>query len=222
MKTLKEFAFRTKSRAMAPGSYRAWQQLMAHDSWTMDQMTALRDRRRLDIARFAAQQSPFYRDFYGDHGFRSADLQDPEVFDSLPFLTKDHVREHFDSIKTSEASGRAATPSISSGSTGHPLTVLSDRRAPVRAYEWRAMDWWGVAPWENGVTIDRSWRHGLRKLQHKVFWWPTRRSLFHTLRLEDDTLELSMDTWRRDNPQYVVGFIGGVSQIGRFATNRGI
>ncbi|MGV8846989.1 phenylacetate--CoA ligase family protein [Tessaracoccus sp.] len=222
MTTLKELSFRTKSRALAPTSYSSWQEMLEHDSWDSDQIVALRDKRRLEIARFAAQHSPFYTEFYGDHGVRPEHLRDPEVFDSLPFLTKDHVREHFDRIKTAEATPRTAVQSVSSGSTGHPLTVLSDRRAPVRAYEWRAMDWWGVKPWENAATIDRSWRRGLRKLQHRFFWWPTRRSLFHTLSLEPETLELFMDTWRRDLPQYVVGFIGGISQVGRYAADQGI
>lgn len=207
---------------MAPSSYRSWLELLTHDNWNGDQLTQLRDSRRLEIARFAAEHSPFYRDFYADHGIRLADLQDPEVFDSLPFLSKDHVRENFERIKTSEATARTAVKSVSSGSTGHPLTVLSDRRAPVRAYEWRAMAWWGVDPWENSTTIDRSWRHGLRKLQHRIFWWPTRKSLFHTLSLEDDTLQRFMEEWKRDNPQYVVGFIGGVSQVGAYAAEHGV
>lgn len=222
MPSAKELSFRTKSRAMAPSSYNAWQDLLSHDTWSREQISVLRDRRRLDIARFAAEQSPFYRELYGDHGIRPSDLHDPEVFDSLPFLTKDHVRENFERIKTPEAASRAAVKSVSSGSTGHPLTVLSDRRAPVRAYEWRAMAWWGVDPWENSATIDRSWRHGLRKWQHRIFWWPTHKSLFHTLSLETETLERFLDTWKRDKPQYVVGFIGGVSQVAAFAAERGV
>lgn len=222
MISAKELAFRTKSRAMAPGSYLAWRELLQHENWDRAEITSLRDIRRLEIARFAMEQSPFYREFYGDHGVKPRDLEDVEVFDSLPFLTKDDVRENFDRIRTPEATPRTATPSVSSGSTGHPLTVLSDRRAPVRAYEWRAMAWWGVDPWENGATIDRSWRRGLRKLQHRVYWWPTQRSLFHTLGLETETLERFTTTWQRDKPQYVVGFIGGISQFATFAAGRGI
>lgn len=221
MTALAQFSFHTKSRAMAPASYRAWGELLAHDAWPAERIRALNAARSIEIARFAYVNSPFYREFYGGHGFDEADLADPEAFDSLPFLTKDHVREHFERIKTPEASRGTASKSISSGSTGEPLTVLSDRRAPVRAYEWRAMAWWGVDPWEHGATIDRSWRSGLRSAQHKAFWWPTQRRMFHTLKLEDATLERFLREWDRYRPKYAVGFIGGVSEVAGFAAARG-
>lgn len=220
--SLAEFSFRTKSRAMSPRSYRAWRDLAAHDTWSVEAIAKLNAARSTEIARFAYEHSPFYREFYGDHGFSGTDLRDPEAFTSLPFLTKDLIRENYERIKTPEATDRNASKSISSGSTGHPLTVLSDRRAQVRAYEWRAMGWWGVDPWESGTTIDRSWRGGLRKVQHAVFWWPVKRSLFHTLKLDESTLTAFLEQWHRQKPQYVVGFIGGISQVAAFASQRGI
>lgn len=221
MTALAQLSFRTKSRAMAPASYRAWQELLVHDRWPVERIRLLNAQRSREIAQFAYANSPFYREFYSDHGFDDADLADPESFTELPLLTKEHVREHFNRIKTAEASPATASKSISSGSTGEPLTVLSDRRAPVRAYEWRAMAWWGVDPWEHGATIDRSWRSGLRNAQHKAFWWPTQRRMFHTLKLEDATLERFLHEWDRYRPKYAVGFIGGVSEVAKFAASQG-
>lgn len=222
MHLLPQLSFRTKSRAMAPQSYRAWKELKRHDAWSAEKIASLSASRSIDIARFAFENSNFYRTFYSDHGIKPSDLHDAASFSALPFLTKDLIREHFEQIRTSEATPRSSSKSISSGSTGHPLTVLSDRRAPVRAYEWRAMDWWGVKPWENGATVDRSWRDSRRALQHRVFWWPTQRSLFHTLKLDDDTLAQFLDEWERSRPQYVVGFIGGISQVATFTASRGL
>ncbi|MGV9194802.1 phenylacetate--CoA ligase family protein [Microbacterium sp. MC2] len=207
---------------MSPGSYRAWRELLAHDGLTAEAVADLRDRRSIEIARFAFEKSPFYRDYYSSHGFGATELRDPSVFSSLPFLTKDLIREHYDRIKTPEANDRTAVKSVSSGSTGHPLTVLSDRRAPVRAYEWRAMSWWGVDPWENAATIDRSWRKGVRKLQHHLFWWPIKRTLFHTLQLDETTLDRFLKDWERYKPQYIVGFIGGVSTVAQYAAAKGV
>ena len=36
---MKELSFRTKSRAMDPASYRAWQEQLAHDKWTSNEIT---------------------------------------------------------------------------------------------------------------------------------------------------------------------------------------
>ena len=213
MSVLKKVGFATKSRALAPQSFVALNRLRASEKLSREQLCELRDQRSSETARFAYANSSFYRDFYTDHGFSRADLDDPECFYSLPFLTKNHVREHFDEIKTAQANSRTATPSVSSGSTGHPLTVLSDVRAPVRAYEWRAMEWWGVEPWQNGATIDRTHRRGLRKAKQQLFWWPTKRILFDTLKLEDEALDRFVEEWNRVKPQYVVGFIGGVAAV---------
>ncbi|MDT0156333.1 hypothetical protein Q9R19_01720 [Microbacterium sp. ARD32] len=220
MSKLNELAFRTKSRALSPSSFRAWRELESHDRLSPEQITQLRDRRAVEIARFAFENSAFYRELYSAHGFSRADLEDPAVFTALPFLTKDMIRENFDRIRTADATPKNAVKSVSSGSTGHPLTVFSDRRAPVRAYEWRAMGWWGVSPWENAATIDRSWRKGSRKWQHRVFWWPIQRMLFHTLELDDATLERFLSEWHQYRPQYVVGFIGGISTVAQHAARR--
>lgn len=216
-----ELSFRVKSRALSPSSFRSWKELRAHDHCSPEEIAALRDRRSMQIARYAYENSPFYTELYNAHGFTASDLRDPDAFSSLPFLTKEMVRENFDSIRTADATPRTASKSVSSGSTGHPLTVLSDRRAPVRAYEWRAMQWWGVDPWENAATIDRSWRRGALLWQHRLFWWPIRRTLFHTLELDNETLDRFIEEWHRYRPQYVVGFIGGVSTVAQHASAKG-
>lgn len=222
MATFKEIVFATKSRGLAPSSFSTLRRLRETATLSPEAVLELRDRRSSETARFAYDNSSFYRDFYTDHGFSRADLDDPEAFYSLPFLTKDLVRENFSGIKTAQASERTASPSVSSGSTGHPLTVLSDLRSPVRAYEWRAMEWWGVEPWQNGATIDRVHRDGLRKVQQQVFWWPTKRILFDTLKIEGETLNNFVEDWGRVKPHFVVGFIGGVAAFAQFLTERGI
>lgn len=219
---VKKAAFATKSRALAPSSFATLKRLRASEDLSPEQLLALRDRRSSEIARFAYENTAFYRDFYSDHGLSRADLDDPESFYSLPFLTKDLIRENFEGMRTPEANPRTAGPSVSSGSTGHPLTVLSDLRAPVRAYEWRAMEWWGVEPWQNGATIDRMHRSSRRQLQQQVFWWPTRRILYDTLSLDDDVLDRFIAEWLRVKPHYVVGFIGGVSTVAGLLAARGI
>lgn len=69
--TLAEISFRTKSRAMSPQSYRTWQRLAAHDTWSSEAIADLNAARSLEIARFAYENSPFYHDFYEDHGVKS-------------------------------------------------------------------------------------------------------------------------------------------------------
>lgn len=220
MSVLKKVSFATKSRVLAPQSFAALKRLRASATLSSETLAQLRDQRSSETALFAYDNSPFYRDFYADHGISRSDLNDPGCFSSLPFLTKDHVREHFADIKTGQANTHTARPSVSSGSTGHPLTVLSDVRAPVRAYEWRAMEWWGVEPWQNGATIDRTHRHGLRQAQQQLLYWPTKRIIFDTLKLDDAALERFVQEWNRAKPHYVVGFIGGVSTVGKLLAER--
>lgn len=219
MSVLKKASFATKSRVLAPQSFAALNRLRASDSLPPERVRELRDQRSSEIARFTYENSHFYKDFYADHGFSRVDLGDPESFYALPFLTKDHIRENFDDIKTALANSKTARPSVSSGSTGHPLTVLSDVSAPVRAYEWRAMEWWGVEPWQNTATIDRNSRRGLRKFQQQLLYWPTKRILFDALNLDDAALERFLAEWIKTKPEYVVGFIG-VSTVGKLLAER--
>ena len=103
MSHLGEFAFAVKAPILVPRSYREWKRLRSVDRWLPEQLADYSAEQSRRMAQFAFESSPFYREYYGDHGFAMKDFGDPAVFDALPLLTKEMLRENAARVATSEA-----------------------------------------------------------------------------------------------------------------------
>lgn len=215
-------AFIAKTAMLPHNGWARYLELLESERLSQEALQLLRRRRAASAARNAFDDSPFYRELYSAHGFHAADLDDPDSFTSLPLVTKEMVRESFERIKVRGATPRRTHLNISSGSTGNPLRVLSDRRVPVRAAQWRLLGWWGVRPWQDDATIDRTYAGGGRAMMRSVLWFPKRRLELDTLDLGDEAVETFVRAWQRHRPASVTGFIPGVVAVARMANARGL
>jgi phenylacetate-CoA ligase len=75
------------------GAMRLARELIAHDTWTTEQLQALQRRRLAELVRHAVTNSPFYRERYA-----GIDLGDPVELDRLPVVDKATVMERFDDL----------------------------------------------------------------------------------------------------------------------------
>lgn len=215
-------AFKIKAPILVPRSVREWRRLRDVDGWSPERLTAFTAQRSHEIALHAFRHSPFYGSYYRDHGFTEKDLADPAVFTALPTVTKQLIREHNDEVATPEANDKTASRSVTSGSTGEPLSLLRDLRAPARAYEWRLLSWWGVEPWANVATIDRFYRTPKQAFKQNVLWWPAQRIQMDTFGIDAPAVREFVESWQRVKPQFLTGYVGGVLALVRFLEQEGI
>lgn len=207
---LKQAAFAIKVRAAGQASTVADAAFRTADQMSAEELEQLGADRAAAHARFAMKHSPFYRTFYGDHGFSPEDLTDAAAFASLPLIDKHIVRENFATISTDEANTRTAAVSKTGGSTGLPLHILRDERFPARALEWRLFRWWGVRPWEDRAIITRHMLTGGAKLRHDLQWLPSRRVQLDAFRITDEAVATFAKQWNSVRPAVLVGYGGGV------------
>lgn len=214
--------FEIKRRTAVRSSDRVLRALVANERRDPEELLATQRRRAVDHARFAMQSTRFYRDLYGDAGLTLADLHDPEVFDSLPVVTKDQVRERFDDFVTPEATPRTSAVSKTGGSTGEPTRILRDTRVSAQPFEWRLFRWWGVHPADNVVVVFRQVKSPAEQLKHAVKWWPTRRVLMDAYNLSDEVVAKFAEDWHRLRPTLVTGYAGGILSIARSIDRLGL
>jgi phenylacetate-CoA ligase len=203
-------AFNLKMAVTGRESRRVADDLLAAERLTEDQLRELTASRSIDHARFAMQHSEFYRTYYSDHGLRLTDLDDPAAFTALPLIDKHIVREHFEGLKTDEATPKNTAVSRTGGSTGLPLHILRDERFPARALEWRLFRWWGVGPWEHRAIVTRHMQTGMSKLRHDLAWLPSRRVQLDAFKITDEAVTAFADQWNSIRPAVLVGYGGGV------------
>ncbi|VXB73808.1 phenylacetate--CoA ligase family protein [Plantibacter sp. T3] len=218
---MRRAAFTVKTVIGARSSRAALREFRANDTLEPTALASLQAERSIAHARFAFEHTTFYRDWYSAHGVTGEDLRDPAAFSSLPLLDKETVREHFDSIRSDEATPETSTVSSTGGSTGRPLRLLRDLRFPARALEWRLLRWWDVRPWEDRGIVTRHVLTGRAATSHNRQWWPSKRVELDAQRMDSSSMAAFVAEWNRVRPPFLLGYVGGVLELARYVEQFG-
>jgi phenylacetate-CoA ligase len=106
--------------------------------WSGERIRAQQDERIRDIVRHAYRTVPFYRRWYDQHGVDVERIASADDLQQLPVLTKQTVREHYHEMISSAFARGSLTTSLTSGTTGTPLTIWQTREGA--AFQWAI--WW--------------------------------------------------------------------------------
>lgn len=220
--SLKRAVFDLKAATILRSSRDEFRRIVGNEGLDPDELQRMQARRAIDHARFAMENSAFYRERYTDAGFTAKDLTDPDAFEHLPVIEKADVRENTERFKTTEATEANARPAGTGGSTSAPLKLFHDRRFPVRVLEWRLFRWWGVHPSDNVATVYRQFWSEKDAIRHTLKWWPSRRFQLDTARMDPQSIDEFIARWRSDRPAVLTGYVGGIVELSRMIESRGI
>jgi phenylacetate-CoA ligase len=196
--------------------------LMRNERLEPEALRGLQQARAADLVRFAMARSDYYRERYARAGIDARDLSDPQAFQALPVLERADVRENFERIRSAEATLSNVQPAATGGSTGEPLRVLRDARAPHRTLGLRLHRWWGVGPGDNKALIWRDASCGFwSNLRRNVLWWPTRTVQMDANRIDDESTARFVDEWERTRPALLTGYVGAVIEVAQFLVRAG-
>ena len=98
-----------------------------------EEVEAARDRRVRRIVAFAAEQVPFYRDWFAREDVDPREFTTAPDLERLPLLDRDEVRAEPHRFM---AAGHSALRVLTSGSTGAPLEVHHDHRSLLGNIAW--------------------------------------------------------------------------------------
>lgn len=222
MKSLKQRIFRAK--------YRFWnRKAIDYGAWLEATQYAPRERlsdislaKRQALVAHAWETVPFYRRHFDAHGFHPRDLKSDADWERVPFLTKEHLREHFDELVSSTSAARDRKLSTTGGSTGTPLKVYHDRRHPMVALGWRMLGWWGVPPAADVAYVYRLVRESLAsRILNALYWWPTGRIWLDASQMSPASIGDFLARYRRLKPALVQGYAGAVVHLARHIEQSG-
>ncbi len=203
--------------------------MVAAEHMAEEQLHQVNWQRRMKILRHAYESSPFYRDFYRRAGVHPEDIKSESDWEKIPVLTRELIRDHLPSLVSRTAPKRVLVLAATGGSTGVPLTVYHDRRAPVRFITRRVFDWWGLDPdaphasvWR---TVSHTWRERLGAARRKLVALAKGHEQGE-LRLDASNMTVGDMTRfiRRFNerrPVYVKGYAGSLHDLSLFIEKTG-
>jgi phenylacetate-CoA ligase len=173
-----------------------------------------------------AQRSvPFYRDRYGEAGFRPEALVSLEDLAAVPVLTKADIREH-GSRMIAEGWPSPLTSFCTSGSTGRPVVVKEDQteNAWRRAVKWRYLDWWDVGIGERGALV---WLLPIQGVGRRVkkrlaFKLNNCDTLLNVCGLSAQKMRAFWTALERQRVGYLYGYTSAITEFARFALVNGL
>ncbi len=198
-------------------SAKLYAELSTYENMNPEQLRAVQDKVSSRQVQFAFEHVPFYRDYYSSHGFNRQDLEDPQVFTSLPIVEKHHVRENYEAFISSERTEKNSVVSRTGGSTGKPMHMLRDLRFQARALEWQLFGWWQVPVYGHHAEIRRRVEGLSTSKRRQLLWWPTRRFQANAYRLDEAEIRAFAAKCAQTPPAIIVGYVGAVLEVARKA-----
>lgn len=213
-----------KCRLKHPAWWRQYQESLAHDKWSVEQLAEYNWQKRLAILAFAYENSPYYGKLYRDVGLEPGDVKTEEDWQNVPMLTREALRENFETLKIRGVERRGRYKMwTTGGSTGQPSKVLKDDDFSSSALNWRAGEWAGIRPGGNSATIMRThpmnWKG---KLRHFAATFPNVNLMLDAGSMTEESIERFLAQWRKYKPRTISSYVGGVHQLALYCLERNI
>jgi phenylacetate-CoA ligase len=133
---------------------------LEHTQWfTRQDLEELQLNKMQRLVAYAYEHVPFYRKSYQREDIHPNDIKSFKDFHAIPFLTRDDVNNHLDSLVSKSYQGEVYEDRTG-GSTGHPMRFFMDRYTALwsAAVEIRCRGWYGVR-----LGDKRAWVWGNQK-----------------------------------------------------------
>jgi len=136
--------------------------------WSTEDLYRFGDERTRSLAIHAAKNVPYYRELFNSINIDPNSMSFSDDWNRLPILEKDTLRAKYNDLVSQTDHSRKARPNHSGGSTGKPVSFLSDLRLyEIMAANMRLIFSW--AGWKPGEMVLHLWGGGDKKLP-LPFW----------------------------------------------------
>lgn len=168
-----------------PQNWEFYMELIKHECWSKDELYNYNFSQRIQIIKYAYENTKFYRRLYDEVGMKPEDIKTEKDWEKVPVVTKQMIADYSEEFEVKEVIGRYGFVANTGGSTGKPLRIFRDRRHFWQAPFWRFYGWhmgrksgelglefpiWGL----DSTNIDRERYHFQEEdlLKRSQQFWP--------------------------------------------------
>jgi phenylacetate-CoA ligase len=109
--------------------------------WPIDQLQEFQNERLRRLIIHAYEKVPYYRRIFQKYGLKSADIRSVDDLPRMPVLTKEKIRNNFESMLSSDFTQRKQKLDRTGGSTGEPLQFYIDWEAWSMSWACSYLGW---------------------------------------------------------------------------------
>ncbi len=211
-----------RCRLAKPQWWKQFRQSMANERLSPEALAEFNFRLRLDLLKFAYEESPYYHALYKAAGLEPGDVKTEEDWAKVPMLTREALRYNFETIKVAHPQSTYKLYTTG-GSTGEPSKVLKDDGFSSVVMNWRAGTWTGVPVGGNSATIMRT-HHATWKTRFRHFLanFPATNIMLDAGDMSEEKIERFIRQWRHYKPRRISSYVGGIHQLAVYCLQQGI
>lgn len=227
--------FVERTQDLWPKNWDNYLELIAHENWSQDELKAYNFKRRVEILKFAYENTEFYRKLYDAAGINPENVKTEEDWNKVPIVTKQMIAEYSSEFEVKDAIDKYGFVANTGGSTGKPLRVFRDKRFFWQAPYWRFYGWhigrklgnvgldtfvWGM----DDASIDRSkYRFTEREwVQRSVSFWPIQFYNVSPYAEFTDTVAGFVEELAKSPCAKIYAYAGGLDMLADYCIGHGI
>lgn len=174
------------------------------------------------ILEYTADNVPFYRQYFARHRDR-----DPSILTDWPILTRDHLFNDFDKLKSTEFTGWKTWLHASGGSSGQPVAVMHDEYFAAKAQALRELckelffngpHYNQLILWGTDQEVEDGVLAGIKtQIKDEVrLWLGIKTTQVNTCEFTGEKFEQCVDVLRRQKPDFIFGYAGSIHELARY------
>lgn len=197
--------------------------LKESEQWDRDRLEAYQVEQLRDLLIHAGKYVPYYRRIFEEYGFRPEKIQNIDDMKMLPYTEKEIIRDNINEFIAMNIPKKSLFEKTTSGSTGIPLTVFSDKEAEEKHWATVVHAWSkvGYSPYSRLLTL---WGDISKGKVHHLPWKRYARQLILSRHYFYD--EAVMNTFitmiREFKPEFIYSLPSSLILLANFIRERGI
>ena len=104
------------------------------ETWDKDRLETYQIEELKKFITHAYHHTRYYKTLFDEHGIKPNDIQDVSDLKHIPLLSKEDVRDNFEQLRARNVNSNKVRRQSTGGSTGIPVTFLTDAKREAR--EW--------------------------------------------------------------------------------------
>lgn len=214
MDILSKYIFLFKNRLIRLKSHNAYQAAIKYQYIPVEMRKEMELTARKLLVEHAYNYCAFYREYYDSFNFHPSMLITEMDWEKVPVLEKWMIRQYGEKMISSAANFNKLFPSKTGGSTGKPLVVYKSKHVHFEVLGWRALQWYGIAPWMNEAIVHRRVPITfLQKIKNRAMWWPTRRAYLSATHISAGELAWFVEEIIQKRIKWIVGYCGALEYV---------
>ena len=229
----KFFVERTKD--LWPQNWEKYLELIEHEKWSREELQAYNFKRRVEILKYAYENTEFYHKLYDEAGINPDEIKTEADWNKVPIVTKQMIADHSEEFEVKGDIEKYGFVANTGGSTGKPLRVFRDKRHFWQAPFWRIYGWhlgrivgdegldtfiWGM----DDASIDRSkYRMTTQEWnQRSVAFWPVKFYNVSPYSEFSDTVDQFVKELSESPCAKIYAYAGGLDMLSDYCIDHNI